>query len=112
MSSSIAEPATGICKAGSPHKLEGPSTVLTFLGIEMDTVAMSLRLPAEKLTELRGLVARWEERSFCTMKELESLAGNLQHACMQGSEAGQNVHEAHVRGDKEGAAFCEVECSL
>ena len=65
----------------APDKLEGPSTVLTFLGIEMDTVAMSLRLPAEKLTELRGLVARWEGRSFCTLKELESLAGKLQHAC-------------------------------
>ena len=36
-------------------------------------------------------------------------------ACMQGSEAGQNVHEALVRaneGDQEGAAFREVECSL
>ena len=81
MSSSVAEPATGICEAIAPDKLEGPSTVPTFLGIEMDTVAMSLRLSAEKLTELRGLVARWEGRSFCTLKELESLAGKLQHAC-------------------------------
>ncbi len=30
-------------------KLEGPATVLTFLGIETDTVAMQLRLPHEKL---------------------------------------------------------------
>ena len=34
----------------APEKLEGPATTLIFLGIEMDTRAMSLRLPAEKLT--------------------------------------------------------------
>ena len=36
-------------------------------------------------------------------------------ARMQGSEAGQDIHEALVRanqGDQEGAAFCEAECSL
>ena len=33
-------------------KCEGPSTCLTFLGIEVDTVKMELRLPAEKLQRL------------------------------------------------------------
>ena len=46
----------------------------------MDTVAMSLCLPAEKLTELKSLVACWLGRNFCTLKELESLVGKLQHA--------------------------------
>ena len=82
----------------APDKLEGPSTVLTFLGIEMDMVAMSLRLPAEKLTELRGLVARWEGRSFCTLKELESLAGKLRRMfeLMKGTRRGQRFVRLNV----------------
>ena len=51
-----------------------------FLGIELNTKEMSLRLPAEKLLELRMLVASWLGMRFCTVKELESLVGKLQHA--------------------------------
>ena len=29
----------------APHKVEGPATVLTFLGIEIDTQKQELRLP-------------------------------------------------------------------
>ena len=65
----------------APKKLEGPATTLTFQGIEMNLVAMSLWLPAEKLTKLRLVVANWLGRRFCTLKELESLLGELQHAC-------------------------------
>ena len=50
----------------APEKLEGPATTLIFLRIEMDTGAMSQRLPAEKLTELRLVVANWLGRRFCT----------------------------------------------
>ena len=37
-------------------KQEGPSTRLSFLGLEIDTVAMELRLPAEKLRDLQVLI--------------------------------------------------------
>ena len=33
----------------APEKLEGPSSCLTFLGIELDTMAMEMRLPQAKL---------------------------------------------------------------
>ena len=33
----------------APHKVEGPATTLTFLGIELDSVAAELRLPQAKL---------------------------------------------------------------
>ncbi len=62
-------------------KLEGPTTTLTFLGIEIDSMALQLRLPQTKLQELRALVASWKERRSCRRKELESLTGKLQHAC-------------------------------
>jgi len=35
------------------HKTEGPSTVLVFLGIELDTINRTLRLPEEKLCRLQ-----------------------------------------------------------
>ena len=36
------------------EKLEGPTRTLTFLGIEMDTVAMSLRLGGETILHPEG----------------------------------------------------------
>ena len=62
------------------EKLEGPMTMLTFLGIEIDTSAMQLRLPHTKLTELRSLLKEWRLKRACRKRELESLTGKLQHA--------------------------------
>ena len=63
------------------HKIGGPATILTFLGIEIDTDAGVLRLPREKLVRLHGLIASWSGRKSCTKRELLSLIGQLQHAC-------------------------------
>ena len=62
-------------------KMEGPSSILTILGIEIDTIAGVLRLPADKLQRLLSTVEAWLHRKSCTRKELESLIGTLQHAC-------------------------------
>ena len=56
-------------------------TCITFLGIEMDTIAMVLRLPPYKLQRLQQEIQQWCQRKFCTKRELQSLAGSLQHAC-------------------------------
>ena len=63
------------------YGLEGPSSILTILGIEIDTIAGVLRLPADKLQRLLSTVEAWLHRKSCTRKELESLIGTLQHAC-------------------------------
>ena len=63
------------------HKREGPTTCLTYLGIEVDTVASQLRLPHEKLQRLRSCLAGWGDRKCCNRRELESLLGILHHAC-------------------------------
>ena len=63
------------------EKQEGPSSCLTFLGIEIDTRVGVLRLPQEKLRRVRMALARWSNRKSCTRRELESLIGTLQHAC-------------------------------
>ena len=63
------------------EKLEGPTTRLTFLGIELDTHLMVLRLPQEKLRELRTLLAQWCTWRYCHTRDLQLLVGKLQHAC-------------------------------
>ena len=69
----------GIPIAG--HKMEGPTCKLTFLGIELDSEAGILRLPAEKLQRLQREIRWWTGRSSCTKRDLLSLIGQLQHAC-------------------------------
>lgn len=63
------------------HKTEGPSFILVFLGIELDTNRMEIRLPKEKLQRLVDEIAKWKLRQSCTKRELQSLVGQLQHAC-------------------------------
>ena len=62
------------------HKTEGPTTSLTFLGIEIDTVRLQLSLPGEKVRRLRELLRKWTHKRACTRRELESLVGHLCHA--------------------------------
>ena len=68
-------------------KTEGPSTTLTFLGIEIDTLQLQLRLPQDKLLHLRSTIASWMKgsgqqtpRRSATKRELLSLVGLLCHA--------------------------------
>ena len=77
--------ALGLCEElGIPiasDKTEGPTTCLTFLGIELDTVEMQARLPPPKLLELQQLCTIWERKKTASVKELQSITGSLQFAC-------------------------------
>ena len=64
----------------APAKCEGPTTVLTFLGFELDTERMVLRLPQAKLEHTMALVKEWIGKRGCRKRELQSLLGHLQHA--------------------------------
>lgn len=64
----------------STHKIEGPSTSLTFLGIEIDTMSFELYLPASKVICIKDMVKRWLARRACTCRELKHLLGHLVHA--------------------------------
>jgi len=75
----------------APEKQAGPSTVIEFLGIVIDTVRQELRLPLDKLERLQKLTAEWrlkvlnqlqsKKRPSCTRAELDSLLGIMNHAC-------------------------------
>ena len=75
----------GVCATlGVPtaeHKRDGPTAQLTYLGIEVDTIARTLRLPADKLHRLQALLSTWGDRKACSRQELKSLIGLLNHAC-------------------------------
>ena len=63
------------------EKRDGPTPVIVFLGIMIDTLKQELRLPEDKLTRLLETVTEWGRKKTCTRQELESLIGTLQHAC-------------------------------
>lgn len=65
----------------SHKKLEGPTVSLAFLGLQLDTEKMEVRLPEDKMSRLKQLLAEWRTRRTCTKRELLSLLGVLHHAC-------------------------------
>ena len=73
-----------VCKAlGVPLALEkvaGPTMVLDFLGILLDTIRMEAQLPDEKLDRVRQRVREWLGKKNATKREILSLVGLLQHA--------------------------------
>ena len=54
-----------------------PSTQVTCLGIVVDTVALSVSIPAEKLSVIKSICVEWCAKQTCTKKELQSLLGLL-----------------------------------
>ncbi len=63
-----------------PAKDEGPMTSLSFTGIEIDSEAMELRLPKDKLARLLEELSHWRGRKACKKRDLLSLIGLLAHA--------------------------------
>ena len=58
-------------------KVTDPSTKIVFLGIEIDSVNMCLRLPDVKLNQIRADLSLFETRTRVSKKQLQSLAGKL-----------------------------------
>ena len=42
----------------APHKTVGPTHVLEYLGITLDTITMESRLPENKLDRLRSMIKK------------------------------------------------------
>ena len=65
----------------APHKTQGPSTTLEFMGIVLDSDRMEARLPPDKVQRLTSCFTEFKGRRSCTLKELQSLIGSLNFAC-------------------------------
>lgn len=59
------------------EKTHGPTSQISFLGFELDTNSMEVRIPRRKLQEMRVLFHSWEVKETCTKRELVSLIGTL-----------------------------------
>ena len=70
------------------EKLVTPSTCVTYLGIEIDSVGMEFRLPQGKLNKLRELLDYVLSLKRVSKKDLESLGGTLSH-CSQVVKGGK-----------------------
>jgi hypothetical protein len=64
----------------NPTKTAGPSQVITFLGIELDSMNMTMRCTEERLEELTSLLRLTSSRSTTRVHQLESLIGKLSFA--------------------------------
>ena len=61
-------------------KVEGPSTTMTFLGLEIDNIHQQRRLLLDKLAELKSELKQWAQRKKTTKRELLSIIGKLSFA--------------------------------
>lgn len=54
-----------------------PTTKLTFLGLEIDTVNMLVQIPVSKVQELKLLLQHWVTQKKILLSQLETLVGKL-----------------------------------
>ena len=64
----------------APEKSEGPTTRITYLGIQIDSAAFTISLPEDKLTSLKLELSHWSTRRSCKKQELLSIIGKLSFA--------------------------------
>lgn len=71
----------GVCdEIGVPiaeDKSEGPTTVMTFLGFEIDTVRMLVRIPNSKSLELQDILHSFAIQRKATLQQILSVIGKL-----------------------------------
>ena len=98
-----------LCKqlgvATKPEKRTPPTTVLTFLGVQLDTVAQVASLPSDKLSAILQELHTMATHRRCTKQALLSLIGKLSFAAKvipvgrifirRLIDASTNVHSNH-----------------
>ena len=65
----------------APEKTCGPSTKLSFAGIELDTLLSEARLPPKKIEKCISIISEFLGRKKVTLREIQSLNGLLHFAC-------------------------------
>ena len=61
----------------NPDKTIEPTTLHTFLGLDIDTVDMQIKIPMNKVLELQALLNNGVTRNKLRLSELETLVGKL-----------------------------------
>lgn len=63
------------------EKTEGPTTVLTFLGLELDSAEMLVRIPMDKLNEVSDKIRIILHKDKAFLRDIQSLIGSLNFCC-------------------------------
>ena len=63
------------------EKTEGPTTKICFLGLEIDSEQMVVRIPMPKIKEIIQKIEDLLAHAKCTLKQMQSLIGSLNFAC-------------------------------
>ena len=63
------------------HKKCEPTTCLTFLGVECDSVEFTLRITQDRLVEILELLNSWLSFTEVSLRQVQSLAGKLNFVC-------------------------------
>ena len=61
----------------SKKKAVAPTTKITYLGIQFDSLTMEMVVPPEKITEVKADIGKWINKSTISKRELQSLLGKL-----------------------------------
>ena len=65
----------------SPAKDCPPSPCMVFLGLNYDTITMTIEVPPDKLESISALLDKWLVLPCATKSELQSLIGKLVFVC-------------------------------
>ena len=63
----------------SDHKAISPTTKITWIGVEFDTIDMMIRVPPQKIADTLQLTLQWAHRTYATRHQLQQLLGRLFH---------------------------------
>lgn len=63
------------------EKTENATNIITFMGLELDSILMEARLPQDKLVNLRTLLRSASKSRKITLRDLQSLIGLLNFCC-------------------------------
>ena len=58
-----------------------PTTCMVFLGVEVNSIEMTLSIPEQKWLEICKVLTMWKGKQTASLKEVQELAGLLNFAC-------------------------------
>ena len=59
------------------EKIEGPALIITFLGISINSLHMTIEITDDRYTDSLSLLTSWKLKRTCTKRQLKSLIGKL-----------------------------------
>ena len=85
------------------HKTEGPSLIIEFLGIILDSQKMEARLPPDKLNRLSIELDAWHIKKKISYTPRAPIPNRNTKFCMQGHPSGSSFSATHHKSNTGGS---------